>query len=138
MIVRELNDDEVRRVMREAELPDDLRRAASRVAAVFTQDWCPDWFVVQRMLRKLAERGTSTDTGRAVVYTFAYNKSDLFQEFRRFKEDGWGSYLIPYIRYYRDGQLVAETNRVRESRFASLLGLDHCTESGGASGSQDG
>jgi hypothetical protein len=51
------------------------------------------------------------------VYELIYNRKDYFHQFLHFKETVWRNPLIPYVRYYRDGMLVDESNFVSQREF---------------------
>jgi hypothetical protein len=39
-----------------------------------------------------------------------------------FKEDVLGNQQVPYVRFYRDGKLVRQSNWVPRAAFAAMLG----------------
>ena len=57
------------------------------------------------------------------VYAVVYDRLENFTDVMVFKETVFGNDLIPYVRYYRDGRLVAETNAVYlRKKFLKKLG----------------
>jgi hypothetical protein len=86
-----------------------------KVAVLMTQDWCSQWAAMKKWFYSL-----EIDAG---LYELIYNKTDLFNEFRTFKEMKWNNGLIPYVRYYNGGKLVAESNYVSKDDFVKNLGL---------------
>ena len=92
-------------MMSEGDVPDSVRSVTERVAVVLTQSWCPDWLAMRRYLETL-------DEPELTVFYLEYDRSPLFHELMAFKETVFGNDLIPYVRYYRAGTLVAESNRV--------------------------
>jgi hypothetical protein len=64
----------------------------------------------------LANRGRPKDHD-ITVFEFVYDRVDFFGEFLRFKEAHFNNDQIPYIRYYRDGKLIGESNYVTSRGF---------------------
>ncbi|MFP4643552.1 MAG: hypothetical protein ACLFM0_04285 [Spirochaetales bacterium] len=118
--VNELTDEQARRVLDDQELPEDLRNASRCTALVATQDWCPDWHAVNRWLSKYSKKGLPEDVD-VTIYTVEYNKLPFFDAFRAMKERTWQNFFVPYIRYYVDGELVDESNRVGVDRFVTTF-----------------
>lgn len=100
--------------MQNRELPDEVTNASQHVAVVLTQGWCPQWTMMKRYLEGMEQEATELDL---TVFTLIYDGVDYFDEFRDFKEAVWQNYQIPYVRYYTDGTLVAESNYVPARRF---------------------
>ncbi len=57
------------------------------------------------------------------LFEFIYNKVEYFHEFMKFKETKWNNGIIPYVRYYREGRLVHESNSVTREEFLRSLGV---------------
>ncbi|MDR3630247.1 MAG: hypothetical protein P4L42_07915 [Desulfocapsaceae bacterium] len=95
------------------EFGDDILGSASNVVVVLTQDWCPQWVAMKGFL--------STFTA-AEIYVLEYNLTDCFDRFRQFKEAVFDNDQIPYLRYYRNGSLVAVSNAVSEDQFRRNCG----------------
>lgn len=112
----QLTEEQARNTLEEHELPQELRTASKFTALVATQDWCPDSRAVFRWMKKHAKKGLPEDID-VTVYTVEYNKLPFFDEFREMKEQVWQNYFIPYIRYYQDGTLIDESNRVSADDF---------------------
>ena len=106
--------------MEHGELDGGVTQAAPRVAVVLSQDWCPQWVAMDRYLDELV---VAADEGRSdlVVYHLLYNRVEYFREFLRFKEQVWRNALIPYVRYYRQGALLRESNFVSQQQFLRSL-----------------
>jgi hypothetical protein len=90
------------------EFESDILGAGQCVVVILTQSWCPQWQAMKPYLEKI--------TGPA-IYFLEYDLTDYSDRFRRFKETVFGNDQIPYIRYYRDGQLVGVSNAVSEDEF---------------------
>jgi len=115
---RELTREQAELAMRQGEFDPSVRAASLQVAVVLTQDWCGQWAAMDRYL---AELGARTPELELVVFQLEYNRVDYFQEFLRFKEEVLGNDAIPYVRYYRDGLLVGQSNYVSELQFLSFF-----------------
>jgi hypothetical protein len=94
------------------EFGDDIIRSAERVAVILTQSWCPQWHSMQRF---------TADFSEAEVFVLEYDRTDYFDLFREFKERVLVNDQIPYIRYYQQGRLVAQTNAVNQELFRQNL-----------------
>lgn len=126
-IRKPLSEDQARHAVQHRELPADVLGSGPNVAVVLTQGWCPQWTAMNGWLGDLERSGKPKDLD-IVVYEFVYDRSPIFDEFREFKESVWGNYQIPYVRYYRDGGLAAESNYVTARRFLSHFGDDGSSE----------
>jgi len=93
------------------DFPEELTGSKDRVAIILTQSWCPQWTMMQSWLQR------ASDEAGADVYFSEYDRETFFDEFMRFKEDTLGNRTIPYVRYYRDGRLAAESNYVSKDVF---------------------
>ncbi|MBN1836930.1 MAG: hypothetical protein JW820_13835 [Spirochaetales bacterium] len=121
---RRLSEAQAEQAIKRGEFDELVTGAAPRVAVVLSQDWCGQWNMMDRYLNELAagEAGEGQGEPGAVVYDFLYNRAECFQEFKSVKEGGWGNTQIPYVRYYRGGRLVGESNYVTEEQFLQRLG----------------
>jgi hypothetical protein len=111
---RELSREQAAAAMNAGEFDDGVRNASRQVAVVLTQDWCGQWAAMDEYLGELDARHPELEL---VVFQLEYNRVDYFREFLRFKEEVLGNQLIPYVRYYRDGRLVGQSNFVSERQF---------------------
>jgi hypothetical protein len=97
------------------EFPPRIRLAAPAVAVVLTQSWCPQWAWMRSYLAQLLpEEGSA-------VFWVEYDLEDFFAPLLEFKESGFGNDQVPYVRYYRGGELVAESNFIDKGGFLRLL-----------------
>jgi hypothetical protein len=101
--VERLSDEYCLATIEDGELPATVRETSKRTAVILTQSWCPDWAVMRSYLAELSEPGLS-------VYFVEYDRESYFRELMKTKERVFGNRLIPYVRYYRDGALVSESN----------------------------
>jgi len=106
--------------MKHGEFDRDVIAAAPNVAVLLSQDWCPQYSALEKHLNDLATRPEPGHPAVA-VFELLYNLVDYFESFMRFKETSWRNYEIPYVRYYRDGKLVGESNYVGPERFLSFF-----------------
>jgi hypothetical protein len=93
----------------------EITSSHERVAVLMTQDWCPQWASMRSWIYSL-----DADLD---LYELVYNLTPYFTEFRTFKETRWKNGHIPYVRYYRGGALVAESNYASREEFLAFLGL---------------
>jgi len=106
--------------MEHGELPDSATRAGARVALVLTQGWCPQWYSMNIWLDAMEKRGEPAEWD-IIVYELVYDRVEFFDQFRTFKEHHFRNYQIPYIRYYRDGTLIGDSNYVPSHVFLDRL-----------------
>ena len=95
----------------------DVIGAAPAVAVVLSQSWCPQWAWMRSYLQALP---ASADLE---VFWVEYDREDFFERFMRFKETTFGNDQVPYVRYYRGGELVRETNFIDKGGFLRILGV---------------
>jgi hypothetical protein len=115
---RELSREQAAAAMRAGEFDDSVRNASRQVAVVLTQDWCGQWAAMDDYLGELDANHPELEL---IVFQLEYNRVDYFQEFLHFKEEVLGNDAIPYVRYYRDGALVGQSNYVSERQFLSFF-----------------
>jgi len=111
--IRTLTKDQLDALMSEGEFPESVRLAAPKVVVVMTQDWCGQWADMAAYLPDFA--------GEAAIFTVEYNLLPDFERLMRFKEDVLGNQHVPYVRFYRDGKLVRQSNWLPRGSFASML-----------------
>lgn len=113
-----LTNEQVFAAIDKGEFDRSITASARKVAVVMTQDWCPQWHSMKSWLYAI-EAPDSVD-----VYELIYNKADYHREFMRFKESKWNNDQIPYVRYYKDGELVTVSNYVSQAEFKRILGME--------------
>jgi hypothetical protein len=111
--LRTLTQDQFDALLRDGEFPEDVRLAAPKVVVVMTQDWCGQWADMAGYLPDFATE--------AAIFTVEYNRRPDFERIMRFKEDVLGNHEVPYVRFYRDGTLVRQSNWLPRASFAALL-----------------
>lgn len=113
---RSITDEQAQAAIANGDFGTEITAAGQRVAVILTQSWCPQWPAMEKWLRALIREGKPTEYD-IIVFDFVYDKSGITREFTRFKEQVFGNALIPYVRYYRDGALVDESNYVGSRDF---------------------
>jgi hypothetical protein len=119
--VHDLSDDAARHAIEHGEFPGSILDG-QRVAVIMTQHWCPDWYWMKSWLDR-ESKSPDPDGPDMDVYVFLYDKVPYFREFMKHKETVFGNRLIPYVRYYRDGEIVGESNQLGKERFVSMFGV---------------
>jgi hypothetical protein len=113
--MRKLSEQECRACMDSGEFPAGIVRAADSVAVVLTQSWCPQW----RRMRSYLE--SAVEGAGLEVFWVEYDLEGFFEPFMAFKEEVFGNREVPYVRYYRGGELAAQSNYVERDRFLAFL-----------------
>ncbi len=106
-----LSAEQCTEAIKQNDFPGELTASREKVVFVLTQSWCPQWSMMQSWLARAA------DEAGADVYFSEYDRETFFDEFMQFKETTFGNRSIPYLRYYRDGKLAAESNYVSKDVF---------------------
>lgn len=117
---RSLTQAQAEQAMRSGEFGTDVIAAAPNVAVLLSQDWCSQYAALDRALDDLAARPEPGQPS-VTVFELLYNRVDYYEAFMRFKESRWRNYEIPYVRYYRGGRLVGESNYVGPERFLDFF-----------------
>jgi hypothetical protein len=118
-MMRKLSRDECFTAMKDGEFAPALRSAAEAVAIVLTQSWCPQWVWMRSYLEALPP-----DPSREEFWV-EYDREDFFEDLMKFKEEVFKNDQVPYVRYYRGGILVAESNFIDQGGFLRLLSGIH-------------
>lgn len=114
MIIR-LTEEQCRDALARGEFGPDLIGSAASVAVVLTQSWCPQWVWMRSYLEGLPE------SPEYRVFYLEYDREPFYEDFLAFKENTLGNREIPYVRYYRDGRLTAQTNYIAKDGFLKRL-----------------
>jgi hypothetical protein len=115
-MVRTLDAKACADAMAHGEFSAELRGSAPAVAIVLTQSWCPQWVWMKRWL------DAAGDEPGVDIYWLEYDREAFFDEFRTFKEEVLGNDQVPYVRYYRNGVLVRQSNYIDRGGFLRFLG----------------
>ncbi len=112
---KEIDSDEIEALIATGEFSGILRNASERVLVVLTQSWCPQWFSMKMWLPSLCADIT--------VYVLVYDRHSRFKDILKCKEEKLGNSSIPYLRYYRNGMLVFESNYVSAGSVRDVFGI---------------
>jgi hypothetical protein len=112
---KQITRDQAFHAIETGEFGADVIASNERVAVLLTQDWCSQFAAMKEWVYTL-DRNFD-------LHELVYNQVSWFSEFRSFKEGRWKNGQIPYVRYYRDGKLVAESNYVSQEEFLRNLGF---------------
>lgn len=110
-----LSKEQVLYAVNNGEFGSDVISSETFVVVIMTQDWCPQWHNMQRWVYELKPENSVN------VYELIYNNTDFFNEFKNFKENQWKNYEIPYLRFYKNGQLFNETNYIGKKEFTDSI-----------------
>ncbi|UFS71155.1 hypothetical protein LPW11_02935 [Geomonas sp. RF6] len=110
--MEKMSEQQAREAIQRGEIGSDITEAAEKVAVILTQSWCLQWHEM---------RSYAAGFQDAAVFYIEYDKTELFEDFRTFKEETFGNDQIPYVRYYRGGKLVAQSNAVAQETFRANL-----------------
>lgn len=110
--MKEISDAQARNIIQNREIPEEIINSAGRVAVVLTQDWCPQWMQMKGWLEDMKEEGIN-------VFHISYNRKPYFREFMMVKESQFGNGLVPYVRYYINGQFLSDSNFISRELFLS-------------------
>jgi glutaredoxin len=84
-------------------------------ALILTQSWCPQWTAMKNCLEQ------ADKTGNITILYVEYDKEQFFQEFMKFKEETYGNREIPYVRYFKNGVFLGDSNYVSLEGFLHRL-----------------
>ena len=115
-MLTKLSEAQCRTAMKGKEFGSDILGESPAVAIVLTQSWCPQWVWMKTWLFSAAK-----DAGYSVFW-LEYDREPFFEDFMEFKESVFRNHEVPYIRYYRNGVLVRESNFIDKSAFLRILG----------------
>lgn len=115
---RTVTESQAEHVIRNGDFDNDVLSSAPAVAIVLTQSWCPQWTFMSRSLDALGNGPEDLDLA---LYTYEYDRSPLFREFMSFKEKSWGNYEVPYVRLYKNGELIQESNFLPPGRIIAAF-----------------
>lgn len=111
-----MSDEEMLETAQTKEMPASLLAKSKNVIAIFTQDWCPDWHRTERDFK--SKEKYSEDI---LVCIAIYNTSKYSEEVMTFKENVWKNGLIPYIRCYKEGKFVRDSNAMAFERIVKAF-----------------
>lgn len=112
-----IKDSDMKAIIEMRELPESIKNSSENVLMIFTQDWCGDWHGLNREL--LANEQTSSID--ITIFVCMYNQSGLYESFMKFKETVWKNALIPYLRYYKNGTFIKDSNHLPFQRLVRVF-----------------
>lgn len=121
IILKKLTEEQIRAAMARGEFADDVIPPKRNVAVLMTQSWCGQWLIMQHWLAKEARKGADHDSLEIDLFVLEYDQEPHFAEFLAFKEQVFGNTYVPYLRFYRDGRLVKESNYLPKSAFFAVF-----------------
>lgn len=110
-----LNEEQVKNAVKNGEFDSEVIKSKGKVVLIMTQDWCPQWHDLRSWVYSL---DISEDID---VYELEYNKVNYCDEFMNFKENQWDNSNIPYLRFYKNGKLIKETNYISKQEFIKIV-----------------
>lgn len=108
----EITDKQAEHIIEKREIPPEILKSGDKVAVILTQDWCPQWLFMKQWLGNTEEQGIKT-------YFISYNRKDYFDDFMSVKESEFDNDLVPYVRYYINGEYRCDSNFVSKELFLS-------------------
>ena len=117
-----LEDADARSAIATGEFPERVRSSRANVAIILTQDWCHEWVDMKSWLES-PQSSEAPEDAEIDVYSLEYNRASYGDEFMEFKESVLRNGLIPYVRYYRDGEYIDDSNYVGAASFMSHFGI---------------
>lgn len=117
LVKKEITSEQAAHAISTGEFANEVISSAKNVILVMTQDWCPQWTNMKSWLYNLE---TPEDV---IIFELVYNKVQYFYDFLNFKEKIWNNYEVPYLRYYKDGVLIKQSNYVGERRLKEIAEL---------------
>lgn len=111
--VKYISESDCLYAVKNREFSAEIINSSADTAVIMSQDWCPQWLQMERYIGEL-----SSDTDKdIVIYVVLYNKMKCFNEFMSLKEKIWNNSLIPYVRYYHNGEYKGFSNYLWKDAF---------------------
>lgn len=114
---KQITEEQARHAIKTEEFDNSVIASKNKVVVILTQSWCSQWRSMERWVYDIP---TDEDID---VYELEYNKTDYFDEFRSFKENIWGNFNVPYLRFYEAGVCVEQTNYIGQMQLKQMLGI---------------
>jgi len=111
MNTKKLTREDISNVIKNKEFDQKIINSAKNTAVIMTQSWCSQWNMVKNWINDLP------DDPELDIFVVIYDLENYYESFMSFKENVFGNYEIPYIRYYIDGKLVDESNFIGKEGF---------------------
>ncbi|PYG85749.1 hypothetical protein LY28_03169 [Ruminiclostridium sufflavum DSM 19573] len=110
-----LNKEQAMYAVKNKEFEKSVISSKSKVIVILTQDWCPQWIYMKSWVSGLEIEEDIE------IYELEYNKVDYCSEFMAFKESCWKNYNVPYLRFYKEGELARETNYISKESLIEII-----------------
>ena len=117
MKIKKLKDEQIQNAIKNKEFDEKIIKSKVNVAVIMSQSWCPQWRYTEMWLDELDEIPDLD------IYVIIYDTKKYYEEFMAFKENIFGNYEIPYIRYYKDGKIIKESNYTSKESFLRNFNL---------------
>jgi len=114
-----LTEHDCKSAIQDGDFSLELRKSAKHVALILTQSWCPQWRFMSYYLDSVEKEGN----GDIEIRYVEYDREPFFEDFMAFKEDHFQNRDVPYVRYYKGGELVGQSNFISKQGFISKLGI---------------
>lgn len=115
-MIAHITEEQALQAIKLKEFPSSITSSNNKAALVLTQSWCPQWIAMKGYLKKVDNEEKEID-----IYIFEYDITGVFDQFMSFKEEIWGNYEVPYIRYYKDGKCINTSNFISRENFISMM-----------------
>lgn len=116
-MLTKLTEAECRAAVRDGDFSPEIVGAAETVVLVLTQSWCPQWVRMRPWLEELSKR-------EGIACRFVeYDLEPFFDDFRSFKESAYMNGEVPYLRYYRNGKILKESNYLDKASLLRIVAL---------------
>ena len=113
-----LSDEQARDAISSGGFSAGITESSEAVALILTQSWCPQWTFMKMSLKGL---GAGKDDLDLTIYTYEYDRSPLFNDFMNFKESVYRNWEVPYVRLYKKGKFIGESNAMPAGRMLEKL-----------------
>jgi hypothetical protein len=114
VVINAITDDQASQAINDGEFGQEIIASKSCVAVILTQSWCPQWQGMKPEIEAI-------DDPDVDIWLFIYDRSVVFDFFLEFKENVLHNDEIPYIRYYKDGAFVRDSNYVSPAKFLEIV-----------------
>jgi hypothetical protein len=110
-----INAEQVKNAVKNGEFESEVIKSKGKVVLIMTQDWCPQWHDLRSWVYNV-DSYNDID-----IYELEYNKVDYGEELQNLKENQWDNSNLPYLRFYKNGKLVKETNYISKQEFIKIV-----------------
>jgi hypothetical protein len=113
-----LSHDQAQQAITDGNFSADIIEASKDVALILTQSWCPQWTSMNMSINGLKKGLEDIDL---TIFTYEYDRSPIFNEFMNFKESVYRNWEVPYVRLYRNGRFIGDSNAMPAGRMVQKL-----------------